>query len=215
MEMGEDARLPAEECQLPDALTMWTCIGCGAKGNFNECTGACAYRKLEVIEAGEYADLLERLDTVLEHADSLRRVVELVASFGRDEGDAEESYRSYRQQARAALRSFQPREHDGAATAEYSTIWRCASCGQIEAPQQCIGVCTRRNGEFVRAEDHEALRGRLLETISQRRKLAALVQRLAWVSPRSGQWERTCNAFRNQARELLESLSSPSRARNP
>ena len=210
MQIGEDAKLEAEEYQFPSSLTMWTCIGCGAMGNFQDCSGTCAYRKLEVIGVQEYADLLERLDMVTGQADSLRSLVRLIALFAWEESDAEEFYRSHQHQARSALRAFPPFEHDGATTADSSTVWQCASCEQIEAPRQCIGVCTRRRGEFVRAEDYESLRRRLFETIRQSQRLTAFVQKLAWVSPKSGQWERTCDAFRKQATKLLNSVPSPS-----
>ena len=162
MQIDEDGRLETQEYQLLSALTMWTCVGCGSLGKFRECSGICAYRKLQVIGVEQYADLLERRDAIDEEA----------------------------------------------LTVECLTVWRCASFEQIEAPQPCIGVCTRRTGEYVRAEDYEALR-RLSDTARLNQKLAALARQLVRVSPKGGQWERTSQAFRDQAAELLNSAPLP------
>lgn len=32
--------------------------------------------------------------------------------------------------------------------------WQCIGCGEIEAPQTCIGVCQDRKVDFVYASEH-------------------------------------------------------------
>jgi hypothetical protein len=86
---------------------------------------------------------------------------------------------------------------------EYATVWQCGTCGQIEAPQSCLGVCIRRNGEFLRADHYAELAARTEAELRKAQELRSLVLQLAWVAPRVGQWERACRAFQEKAVELL------------
>ncbi len=88
----------------------------------------------------------------------------------------------------------------------------CIGCGKIEVPRPCIGVCEDRRCDVVRAADFddalavaEAVRTRL-ETVR------ALVRRLAWTTPRAGEWESSYRALQAQAREVVDELA---RARGP
>ena len=40
-----------EDLDLPDCLTLWRCIGCGAMGNAAECTGDCDFQRRFVVDA--------------------------------------------------------------------------------------------------------------------------------------------------------------------
>jgi hypothetical protein len=92
------------------------------------------------------------------------------------------------------------------AAAERAPIWLCHTCGQIEAPQACLGVCIRPVQEFVRAKHYDELLEQLRIANRQAQELSGLIRRLAWVSPRCGQWDRTIQAFRDQALTLLKAL---------
>jgi hypothetical protein len=84
--------------------------------------------------------------------------------------------------------------------------WQCIGCGRIDAPQTCIGVCRDRKVEFVYADEHE-------QALAQERRhadaLAALVRRLAFVTPRAGEWEHTYRALQEQARGMVGSGQAP------
>jgi len=80
--------------------------------------------------------------------------------------------------------------------AERVEVWQCIGCGKIEAPQPCIGVCRDRRAHLVYAEDYDAL-------AAEAERLRALVRRLAAITPRPGEAERTYGALQAQARELL------------
>lgn len=85
--------------------------------------------------------------------------------------------------------------------------WQCIGCGRIEAPQTCVGVCQDRKVEFVYAVEHAAA---LAEVQQQASQLTALVRKLACITPRDGEWERTYRALQEQARRLLAELDGGS-----
>jgi hypothetical protein len=66
MQVSESNRLELETSQLPESLVLSRCIGCGAMGNSEPCAGACAYRKLAIVSADEYAELLESFYAIKE-----------------------------------------------------------------------------------------------------------------------------------------------------
>lgn len=86
---------------------------------------------------------------------------------------------------------------------EHIRAWRCIGCGKIEAPQPCIGICQDVAISLVDADaydDTEALaRGVRCEVA----ELSTLVRRLAFTTPRDGEWERSYRALQDQARGLL------------
>ena len=67
--------------------------------------------------------------------------------------------------------------------------WQCIGCGKVEADARCIGICEDRPVRLVSAADYEVLED--------------LVRRLAAITPREGQWERSYLTLQRDARELL------------
>lgn len=197
------------EVELPDCLTLWRCIGCGAMGSVELCTGSCAYQKLDVVGAEDHADLLEHFATIVGQAHRLEPAVRQIAALEEEHPNCERAYRSLQKSARTLIRSL---DH-GAISAqnkkvpddERATVWSCATCGQVEAPQPCLGVCIRRNGDFVRSQDHDELAARVELAQASAREMAALVHQLAWVTPRAGEWDSACRAFQSKAITLLKS----------
>lgn len=84
---------------------------------------------------------------------------------------------------------------------DYVKAWQCIGCGRIEAPQTCIGVCRDEKIEFVYADEHEAVlaRAKALETI---------VRKIAWSTPRGGEWERSYRILQNEARRILSASTA-------
>lgn len=201
------AELPEDE--LPDCLTLWRCIGCGAMGSVEQCTGSCAYQKLDVIGAEDHTELLDDFATIKTQAQSLEAVVRQIAALGEEHRDYERAYRDLRKSARTLVRSL---DH-GAISAqnriapedERATVWLCTTCGQVEAPQPCLGICIRRNGDFVRASDHDELAAGVEFAQKGAREMAALVHQFAWVTPHAGEWGSACRAFQEKATKLLKS----------
>ena len=88
--------------------------------------------------------------------------------------------------------------------AESLPVWLCHACGQIEALQTCLGVCIRPIEEYVRAKHCDELMEQMTAAAGRVKKLRTLVGRLAWVSPRPGQWQRASRAFQDEALAVLE-----------
>lgn len=84
--------------------------------------------------------------------------------------------------------------------AEHVKAWQCIGCGRIEAPQTCVGVCDYRRTEMVYAGDHEEA---LERARAEAAAFEALVARLAHITPRDGEWERTYRALQAEARRLV------------
>ena len=82
-------------------------------------------------------------------------------------------------------------------------VWQCIGCGKIEAPQPCIGVCQDRKIELVFADKYEEVLGQLNVARQAAQAAMALVRRLAWTTPREGEWEHSYRALQQQARDLL------------
>ena len=78
--------------------------------------------------------------------------------------------------------------------------WQCTGCGRIDAPQPCVGICMDRKTEVVLAAEHDAEVARARE---EAERLRAVVLRIAGVTPRPGECERSWLALQAQARAAL------------
>jgi hypothetical protein len=190
---------PEAEQDWPQCLTLWQCIGCGAMGSADECRGTCAFRKLELVTAQQHADLLENYLAATEQTGRLRTLVREIAAGSENGAHFERAYPGLQKRARELLQLVRQDEIHAARADERATVWLCTSCGQVEAPQECLGVCIRRNGEFVRSEDHDATAAQADAAQREAHDLISLLRQLAWATPRSGQWERTRQSFRSRA----------------
>ena len=184
-------------------------------GNAEECTGSCRYEPLPVVGVIEHAAMLEALEQISECAERLTALVRQVAGVPANPPDAAETFRSLQQQARECLRTIPAASQERPAdAAERVAVWLCRSCGHIEAPQQCLGICIRRSQDCVRASDHERVVQQMAGLWKRAGELRRLANLLSWVAPREGQLERTLCAFKLEARGLL-SQDEPTLARAP
>ncbi|MCI4677425.1 septum formation initiator family protein [Rhodoblastus acidophilus] len=195
---------------METALVMWRCIGCGAMGNGEACVGACDFKRLEVVDAQDYADLLEGRDEIDEQTARLSELARAVATLTASANDLASEYRALRERARKLLGALDRDVMDLPAPTtsedERMTIWLCSACGQVEAPQDCLGICIRRMGEFVRAEACDKPAAAIAARYNCVRGLKSLLRQFAWVAPRAGQEEKTRVVFRKKAAELLQSV---------
>jgi len=185
------------EDSTPETVALWRCIGCGAMGNASECVGSCDFKRLFVIAAARYADLLDYCLNLDERNEALRVLArDLHAETGEDERFAR-ALASLRQRAKALLALGPVAAPPPAACEEEADeIWRCARCGQIEAFRDCLGVCIRRTAEFVLSSDYEAVAARVARFYAEQCALTALARQVAWSSPKPGQTSATRLAFR-------------------
>jgi hypothetical protein len=74
-------------------------------------------------------------------------------------------------------------------SAERIKVWQCVGCGRIDHPQPCVGICRDQKAEFVAASDYD--------------RLEALLHRIAFTTPKQGEFESAWRAFQRDARALL------------
>jgi hypothetical protein len=193
------------EPDLPDCLTLWRCIGCGSMGGADLCLGTCAFKKLMLVSAEDHAALLDYFLTLSERRKSLQGLARAIADATETEEAFAKAGEGVRQQARAQLHRA-PEENDpppAIAPDDRLETWRCASCGQVEALHECLGICIRRNGDYVRGEDHDALNTQIERLRDETRRLASLARQFGWARPRPGQGEVMRAALGQAARRLL------------
>jgi hypothetical protein len=170
------------------------CIGCGAISTEHPCVGACADRRLDLVDADEHAAAsvaLGELERTLGERQAL--VAELSRSV-----PAEHEWAALRARARATLRALPP-----VAAADAVTTWECTTCGRVEAPQECIGVCVRPELRMVAATEHGELVSRAEAVTRQLDRLAVPLRQLAWTTPGRERWRDTAQAVHAAARAAL------------
>lgn len=86
-------------------------------------------------------------------------------------------------------------------------VWQCIGCGRIDHPQPCVGICQDRKVELVLASDYAQAAAHIAS-------LEALLSRIAYTTPRPGQWEGAWRALQADARELVGGID-PDRCRPP
>lgn len=84
----------------------------------------------------------------------------------------------------------------------------CIGCGRLEGPQPCVGICQDRIVDLVYAREYEGALAQAEHAQRQAEAFHALVRRLAWTTPRSGEWERSYRTLQDQARRILGGRSS-------
>ncbi len=189
----------------PQTVALWRCVGCGAMGNAEPCLGKCTFQRFSVVASFAYADLLDHLLTLEADMTVWMPAILDFAAFATDAEVFVKDYRDLRTRARAVLSRVQSVDAAEIAAPEDSDIvWRCDFCGQIEAPQSCIGVCTRRNDEFVAAADYEALDERMRDTQSLTRSAVKVLREIAWTTPREQRWEDTRQRLARRMSEILQ-----------
>jgi hypothetical protein len=142
-------------------------------------------------------------------AESFRSVAQQLAADEPSAGEFVASYRSVREAARAALRQHPRVAADDLALAEpaaTATTWWCPECGGIDAPQECLGICVWRPVQWVSQAVYDRERERALVEHETEQRLRKLLSRIAWVTPRPGQWERSWRALQDDARRELGQL---------
>jgi hypothetical protein len=187
---------------LPQSLVFWQCVGCGSMGNSEPCTGTCDFQRLTVVAVEDHAELLDFCLTLSNQLAALRELARDVALASEGPESFSAALETLRFRARKTLRASSATQDPPAAAGPDNRleVWQCATCGQAEAQHQCLGICIRRNAEFIRAEDHDALRARMEEARSEMQKLASLARQVGWSLPRPGQSERMRDALLTLAR---------------
>jgi hypothetical protein len=149
------------------------------------CPVACAERRVDLVNAGDYDRLVASAAAGRARVRGLRAVVAELASAHPAEGEWQAVYQAVQKSARSALRRFTPpggSPADPFPAARTVVVWRCPDCGSVDAPQPCIGVCIWRAAQWVDAAGYEAERSRALCDCQAERSLAGLLRMLAFTT---------------------------------
>ena len=95
-----------------------------------------------------------------------------------------------------------------AMTSDFMQALECIGCGRLEGPRPCVGICQDRIVDLVYADDYKRALAQAELAGRRAQALEALVTRLAWTTPRGGEWERSYRSLQDQARRLLEDRRS-------
>ncbi len=177
--------------EIPDRLSVPTCIGCGAMNVFFTCPDGCHEIRLDLIPAETFDAMLAAGGVLPAAAAAFTEIAEAAAGEPPD-GDFEAAYKELQTRARKALHDHP----DGfTETPEWvgevrprATSW-CPVCGGLDAPMECIDVCRWVRAEWVDNDRYLAARAELLPAWQRERRLRALASQIAHVTPRDGQWE--------------------------
>jgi hypothetical protein len=128
------------EADWPQCLTLWRCIGCGSMGAGESCDGSCAFKRLMVVAAEDHADLLDCFFTLSARRDELRGFARSLAAAAATEVGFARKRHALRLQARDLLRIApeDPPSPPVVPKDERFETWRCTSCGQVEAQNECL-----------------------------------------------------------------------------
>jgi hypothetical protein len=135
------------------------------------------------------------------------RFAEELASHPPGAGACESAYRSLRDAARITLRrhpEIDALDVDWDERVEFATTWWCAGCGGIDARQPCLGICVWRPVEWVNPTRYSEERACALAQLDTERRLRRLLRRIAFVTPRVGQWERCWRLLKAQAQATFQ-----------
>lgn len=173
------------------------------------CPGECPECKVELVHGSNYDRLTKAAAACRARILGLRPVVAELARTEPGPSEWKAAYEALQQAARSALQRFKPAAagpYDPLSPADTVVVWRCRVCGGLDAPQPCIGVCIWRPAVWVDVALHESERSRAAADREAERLLAGLLGRLAFATPRAGQWERSLRTLQLQAGPALDSL---------
>jgi len=108
-------RFSAKEFSNPTTIKAWQCIGCGRLEAPANCIGVCEDRKVEIISAWDYAEVVLAFEEANERIAALESLVGRLAHITPHEGAWKDSYVALQVQARKLIAPFgaaMPASHD-------------------------------------------------------------------------------------------------------
>jgi hypothetical protein len=88
------------ELPLPDTIVAWQCIGCGRLEAPQNCVGICQDRKVEIVNARDYAEARFALDEANERIAALEALVDKLSRVTPREGAWKQCYLALQAHAR-------------------------------------------------------------------------------------------------------------------
>ncbi len=193
---------------LPDRITVPTCIACGAMGREERCFGECSEHRLPLIAAADFDALQAAARSAQAELALLEPIVRTLVHETPPESSCPEAYRALRGDARLVLERVPPRDrHRDWSAPDRVVGWWCAECGNVDAPQPCLGVCIWRPLEWVSASSYAAEHARSAGALRGAEALVGLLARLVSVRPKSRRCAQTWAAFRAHALEVSAGIA--------
>ena len=177
------------------SFAVMVCIACGRIDRFADCTGDCRDRRLDLVRADDLESVASALSAARESKGRLAGPLAGLREEQRSEVEAEAAYRRLRDEARRALDGLANLDETQPGRAPVAETWRCMTCGRIEAPQPCLGICVKHPVAMIEGSDYEAVRTELLDVLDELRRNAALLRQLVFVTPRPGHWSEALEAL--------------------
>jgi hypothetical protein len=172
---------------LPERVTVLTCLGCGAMGRQERCA-SCSEHKLVLVDEAE----LEALQAAGARA---ARLIDVARLLEDDPPDPTAALARLRAAAHDALREPpEPPEEPGTVTG-----WWCATCGNVDLPQPCIGVCVWQPTRWVNHALYDRERRRIQPQLDAARRLRRPLTRAAAIRSRPGHAEQNWQALARAA----------------
>jgi hypothetical protein len=193
---------------VPKRLAVTSCIGCGMVEAPRDCIGTCYDRRVELVHVASHNRLLGELHEERRRGDVFAALVARVAAAEPAAGGWEAAYRQLQAAARAAVYEAGPALEPSTEEDDVVSGWWCASCGRLDAPQQCLGICVHRPDELVRDDVHAGVAAEAAAARLHAAELGALARRAAWSTPRAGHWEDSGRALVEEARRLVGHATS-------
>lgn len=88
---------------MTERMTAWQCIGCGRIEGAQPCVGICQDRRVDLVYAADYEEVLAQMALARRQADGLAALVRQLAGTTPRAGEWERTYRALQARARAAL----------------------------------------------------------------------------------------------------------------
>lgn len=188
----------------PTRLSIPTCTGCESIKQWGTCAAGCREQRFDVVRA----DLVDWMDKLADRSHG--RAARLRAAAGQFAGAADGGkvppWEQMRRAAATALSSCPDADATDRVwtdTPVTVTLWRCDACGGVDAPQECLGICTWRMVEWASVGSYEKARARADSERETEARVRALLRKVAHVRPRPGREAETRRALTSEARALL------------
>ena len=185
-----------------------SCIACGRVDRLAECTGLCADRRYPLVDAAALEQLEAAVRALRAAAADLDAVLDGLDAAPATEDAAARHFAGLHADARAALRRLHADEPAVPADAAVIETWRCATCGRIEAPQPCLGVCIKQPAAMVEAGAYAEQRRAAKDAQASLDRSTGLVRLIASTTPRPGQARLTLERLR-AARPARQGRAGP------
>ena len=106
-------RANAKDFSAPETIKAWQCIGCGRVDAPANCVGICQDRKVELVGAWDYSEVVVALEEANERNAALKSVLGRLAHVTPREGAWKDSYLAIQTHARKVLQRHEANKRSG------------------------------------------------------------------------------------------------------